>query len=304
MSELSIEAELAAGDAKVREITSKAVQPAPVVADPEEAAQDAQAAEVEVAAEDQVATSESEEVVEGDEEANKRFSFFASKEVELRNLEKTVKEQQANLGKSVDQIKAELRAEYKRLVDEDPTAFWEDVGTTYENVSKKMLEKRPDPTALKLKKEVGDLQRKLAAQEAERAEAHKANLEREALLEIDTFVKTSKAHPLTQAAGRADEVLGVIQDHYSENGQVLSYDAAADRVEAGLAELLEKLSAGKAPKAAPVTETRTAAKTSPKTLKNNQAAKAPARSTSGEELLSREASIERASKLIRFLPKE
>lgn len=307
MSEkLSIEAELAQGDAKVKEIAKTAKQPVAVapepaqeaeeVSDQEEAAQEAQAP---------VEAPEAEEPAEEpEEEADRRFSVLAEREVKLRNLERDIKTKEANLGKSVDQLRKEVLADLKRNLEEDPQGFWDEMGAKYEEVSKKMLEKRPDPTALRLKREVGELQKRIEEQDRQKAEQERKRLYDAALAETRSFIETSEAHPRVRAAGMHNEVLEVIQVHYSETGQELSYDAAADKVEAYLTDLEDKLTASRPSKA----KTKAApeqrpAKTASQTLKNKQAA-VPARGSGPEELLSRDESIARAGKLIKFLPKE
>lgn len=312
MSKLSIEAELAQGDAKVRELAKSASKPQAVQAAPDDAQEPVEApAEEEVVQEPEAVVeaagdTEEPEVPADEEEADKRFTLLAEREVKLRTLEKEVKEKESNLGKSVTQLRKEIYADIVKLLDDDPQGFFDEAGKKYEDISKKMLEKRPDPTALRLKKEVNALQEKIRQQEEQRAQAKQRELLEEARKETRQFVDGSEAHPLTKAAGMYDEVLEVIQVHYSETGQELSYDAAADRVEAYLTDLVDKLTPSKPlkakAKAAP--EQRPAKQTASPTLKNKQAATNPTRGTGFEELLPRQESIERASRLIRFLPKE
>lgn len=209
---------------------------------------------------------------------------FREKEVALKAREAAVAEQQ--------QKQEALAA----LAKEDPARWLEESGSSVESLTKSYLKgDRPDPTK-KVMSEVEKLKQELVERDRVAAKEKSERLYQEARKTVSDYLDTSEKHELAKLMQATDMVMQTIESHYHETGEVLSEEAASDKVEAYLESLAEEfLKANKVKaKATPQAPAKKPTAT-PKTLTNKQASQVTSRDSeddlTDEEQLARMVAI-------------
>lgn len=130
-------------------------------------------------------------------------------------------------------------------VSEDPLAALEILGVSYENLSLAQLNDGKPPADLKvreLEKRIADAEKKAAeekAAEKKKAEEaltaqQKATLERWHAATTKKVVDAGDKYELINALGYSAEVGKMVEEHYDATGEEVSWEKAAERLEAHL----------------------------------------------------------------------
>ena len=216
------------------------------------------------------------------------------REARIREAETSLKQQQQQL---------EEAQRLQALAKENPLQFLDAVGTSYEDLTARVLKgDRPDPTA-GLRREVTELREALNSrqQREETERQHAALVEAQQL--VHQYVDSTDQFPLTKASGMHDLVFQRIHDHYNETGQALSEANAAKQVEDYLSGVVDKLAELEAVRNrfAPqeqVTAPSTA--TSTTTLTNALSSSAPTRVTEKTNITAEE-SLAKAAAMLKYV---
>lgn len=198
-------------------------------------------------------------------DASRALAARAAKEREFRQQEASVRKERADL----DAYKSELAdaREMQRLLKEDPNAFLEKSGVSFEQLGADLLSGKRVGVAEKAMAEIESLKARLAERDAQEERRNVDEMYDSTKHDISDYV-TSKAseYDLVNAAGAHDLVFEEVQAHYEETGDI-DVDGAAQRVEAYLESISERLS--KSQKARKFFPGDVTATTPSKTLTNN-----------------------------------
>ena len=239
-----------------------------------------------------------------------KFAALARREKEIVEKEKAAAEREKKF------------QDYERRIKEaedDPLAALEALGLTYDKLTDHILsgkKNNPDSKAIK------ELQKKLEDSEKRALEREQTAKQQEEQRILANFKNSQREHiknagetyELVNALGRHEDVFEVAQEYYKTHGKVLSHDEAAKLVEDYLEKEIapfknvKKLSRLFVPEtngtpqapAKPGTKPESVSKTQqPKTLSNALSQVATEPEATGP--LSKEESLRRAAKLIRFV---
>ncbi len=216
------------------------------------------------------------------------------RESRIREAESSLKQQQQQL-QEAQQLQA--------LARENPLQFLDTVGTSYEDLTARVLQgDRPDPNA-GIKREVAQLRDELTSrQKREESDAQQAALQ-EAQQLVHQYVADSDQYPLTKAADMHNLVFQRIYDHYNETGQALSESDAAKQVEEYLSGVVDKFSELEAVRNRFVPQEQVTAPsnaTTTTTLTNALSSSAPTRVTENGKLTN-EQSLARAAAMLKYV---
>lgn len=216
------------------------------------------------------------------------------RESRIREAESSLKQQQQQL-QEAQQLQA--------LARENPLQFLDTVGTSYEDLTARVLQgDRPDPNA-GIKREVAQLRDELTSrQKREESDAQQAALQ-EAQQLVHQYVAGSDQYPLTKAADMHNLVFQRIYDHYNETGQALSESDAAKQVEEYLSGVVDKFAELEAVKNRFVPQEQVTAPsnaTTTTTLTNALSSSAPTRVTENGKLTN-EQSLARAAAMLKYV---
>ena len=180
-----------------------------------------------------------------------RFAAMAKREKQMVERDRAIKDREAKLAEREAAIKAaeDKRAGYR----EDPLKALSDLGMSYDDLTKYVLNKT-DPSAqqaiaIRQLAEQTEQARREAAQareavEAAKQEAAKAEAERTRAgfkSEVAGFVKANPdKFELVSLYGQEELVFGVIEAEYEKTGEMISVEAAAEKVEKYLEAEAEK----------------------------------------------------------------
>lgn len=171
-----------------------------------------------------------------------RFAAMAKREAKIVERDRAAKEREAKLAEREAAIKAaeEKRSGYAK----DPLQALSDLGLSYEDLTKLMLNKT-DPSAQQalairqLAEQTEQARREAAEARAavEKAKQESAQAEADRTRtgfksEVAGFVKSNAdKYELIALYGQEELVFGVIEAEYEKTGEMLSVEAAADKVE-------------------------------------------------------------------------
>ena len=215
------------------------------------------------------------------------------REARIREAESSLKQQQQQLQEA---------QRLQSLAKENPLQFLDTVGTSYEDLTARVLQgDRPDPTA-GIKREVAQLREELSSrQKREEAERQQAALT-EAQQLVHQYVASSDQYPLTKAADMHNLVFQRIYDHYNETGQALSEADAAKQVEEYLSGVVDKFAELEAVRNrfAPQEQVTAPSNATTTTLTNALSASAPTRVTENQTL-TKEQSLAKAAAMLKYV---
>ncbi len=266
---------------------------------------------------------DSEEKEESKEEADfsKKFAALSRKEKDLRSRESSYEQRMAELQAKLDEIEAqkqqepevepELPLEYR--LRKDPLGTLSEMGLDYDALTELALNdgKLSQDMQMKLMREeiekgyqdkYSKLEERLNLKEKEEEEAQYNKVIDNFKSEIQDHVGgDSEAYELIQANEAQDLVYDVIEEHYKEEGKVLSIEEASEAVESYLEEEARKLLSLKklSPKQEAELEAKepSAPRQSPVTLSNDHSA---ASQNQADRKLSNEESAAQAAKLLKW----
>jgi hypothetical protein len=171
-------------------------------------------------------------------EASKGLRDRAAKEREFRAQEVRLKQERAEL----EQHKAMLQEaqELIRLSKEDPLAWLEKTGNSFERMGTDLaMGKRGSPVD-KVVAELADLKQKFAEQQARETRLAIEEEYEDTREDVQNYlVKNSEKYGYVAASGMHDLVLQAAQSHFEETGEI-DLDGAAAKVEAYLESIVEK----------------------------------------------------------------
>lgn len=215
------------------------------------------------------------------------------REARIREAESSLKQQQQQLQEA---------QRLQSLAKENPLQFLDTVGTSYEDLTARVLQgDRPDPTA-GIKREVAQLREELSSrQKREETERQQAALT-EAQQLVHQYVDSSDEFPLTKAADMHNLVFQRIYDHYNETGQALSESEAAKQVEEYLSGVVDKFAELEAVRNrfVPQEQVTAPSNATTTTLTNALSASAPTRVTENRQLTNEE-SLARAAAMLKYV---
>lgn len=220
-------------------------------------------------------------------EAIRKFQESARKEREAREAELARKEYDAKI-KEADEL--------LRLVKENPVAFVERTGLTYDDWARSLVNHKPKSPVDALQEQVSSLTKQIEAERQQQAAAQQMKAAEKVKNEIVEGIKSSTQFELVNALDMHDTVLDALQAHYDKTGEIRDVAEVAREVEEWLESLTTKAAGTNKVKSklAPVAQ----APRDGRTLTNAQAGAVPARTQSG--LLSKEDSIAAAANLLRM----
>lgn len=254
------------------------------------------------------------------EEAPKQDDKFAAKFAALTRKEKEIRAREAKVQQQLAELEARIKAseaaaqevdKYKNLPErlkKEPLKVMEESGLTFEQLAQMVLnDGKPTQDMVlseyerKINSKVEELEKKLQEKEAKEQQERQEQALQAFTAQLTDFVTNTPDYELIRANEAVDLVYQVIEDHYSETGEILANKDACDAVEEYLLEEAKKLiDRDKVKKLLqPQTATKAAdssGKSSP-TLSNAQAAQAPKNTA---RFLSNEESLAQAAKLIRW----
>tara|TARA_R110000868_G_scaffold119214_1_gene315861 strand:+ start:2308 stop:3153 length:846 start_codon:yes stop_codon:yes gene_type:complete len=164
---------------------------------------------------------------------------FASKFAALARKEKAIQQREEELKKmrgSVDQEKTEYQklTDLKKKARENPTAWLEEAGLTYDELTQYLLnDKKPtaESKLTRLEREIEEL-RKVNEERQKEIETKQFESQLTAFKnEIKDFITKNDKYELTRAFDASEIVYNVIDQHYAEHKKILSTEEAADLVE-------------------------------------------------------------------------
>jgi hypothetical protein len=171
-------------------------------------------------------------------EAAKSLRDRAAREREFRAQEAAIKREKAEL----ERYKAEVAEaqELIRLSKEDPLAWLEKTGNSFERMGTDLaMGKRSSPVD-KVVNELNELKQRIAQREALEARMQVAEDYENIRSDITQFVQSKPdKYGYTAASGMHDLVLEAAQSHFEETGQI-DLDGAAEQVERYLESIVEK----------------------------------------------------------------
>ncbi len=249
------------------------------------------------------------------EEPAKEEDRFARKFAELSRREKLVREGETKI-KDIQSKYAEYEKAKKNAKD-DPIAYLEASGLTYQELTERILEGKPkkDPALRELEERLAKVeQEKLdAIENSKKSEEEKQRTEYK-LKQKEHIKAAGEKYELINSLDKYDLVFDTQVEYFHQNNKTLSHDEAADLVEKYLDTEIDKFKGVKKIKSKfeqkleaaleakiedkkPSVQT-TSAKEPNKTLTNtmsmNQTSSGPGK------LLSREESLARAAAMIKF----
>ncbi len=220
-------------------------------------------------------------------EAIRKFQESARRERETREAELSRKQYDAKI-KEADEL--------LRLVKENPVAFVERTGLTYDDWARSLVNHKPKSPVDALQEQVSSLTKQIEAERQQQAIAQQVKAAEKVKNEIVEGIKSSSQFELVNALDMHDTVLDALQAHYDRTGEIRDVVEVAREVEEWLEALTAKAAGTSKVKSklAPVVQ----APRDGRTLTNAQAGAVPARTQSG--LLSKEDSIAAAANLLRM----
>lgn len=210
------------------------------------------------------------------QEAARALRQAAQREREFRQAEADIKAQRAELAQHQAEV-AEAK-ELKRLLKEDPMAFLERTGKSFEELGADLSMGKRLTAGDKALEQIAELTAKLAERDA-RDEARDIE-QRFSDVKNQTFeyVKAKPEYAYVNSAGVHEMVMQAAQAHFDETEEI-DVDGAAQRVEAYLESLVEKVrNTDKFRSKNPGRATETV----PKTLTQRNTSAAPSRTTAAK----------------------
>jgi hypothetical protein len=249
-------------------------------------------------------------VEEPKKEEPKGDDKYGAKLSKLKERERLVESRESEAAEKLakaDEVLAK-ESEIKTLIKKSPLKALEQLGVTFEDITKAILnEEDPDPKYDALKAKIDELEGKLTAEEVAEKEAKEA-AEQARLDKAIDFHKTrikeevdanEDKYELVKLNDAYDLVFDVTEQYFEQHGVLLSADKAAEHVEKWLEERAEtivkskkvqaKLPKSESPKDKPRTVTLT-----------NQASNFAAPILPPGEKLSKEERLKRSASMIRF----
>ena len=193
-------------------------------------------------------------------EAARGLRDRAAKEREFRAHEAKLKQERAEL----DQHKAMVAEaqELIRLSKEDPLAWLEKTGHSFERMGTDLAMGKKATVVDKLSAELTQLKQQLAEQNAREQQIAIEDEYEDTREDIqDYLVRNSERYGYTAASGLHDMVLQTAQSHFEKTGEI-DLDGAAEQVERYLESIIERVkTSGKYQKRAPSSVMESAPKT-------------------------------------------
>jgi hypothetical protein len=168
---------------------------------------------------------------------------FAENMARIARRERALREKESSYQSQAQKLKE--YEETERLREDDPLAYLEKKGLTYDQISRRILDNPIDPT----QKELAEIKKKMQAFEQEKVESLKRNEEQKlqesfqsAKRELDNLI-TSNAdkYELITLNESQDLVFQVIHEAHKAHDKWLTFEEAADKVEQHLESKLEKI---------------------------------------------------------------
>lgn len=257
------------------------------------------------------------EVPKAPEEQDKfgsKFAALSRKEKEIRQREtqyqsemKRIEAEKAELSKWREE-KQTAESVFQAKLKENPLKTLEELGLTYEDLTRMQLnEQNPTPEMLikrtrqelesGYKKELEELRQSMKQKEEQEETKKHEQTVTGFKKEISNFVDANAdTYELIKMNDAQETVFEVIQEYYQETGRLLSIEEAAKYTEEVLESEARKVLEAKRFKQ-PAKQPSEAPKTTP-TLSNALSSEAPHQ---GEKKLTREESLARAAKMIRWV---
>jgi hypothetical protein len=246
-----------------------------------------------------------------------KFAALSRKEKQIREMEKAIKTQQAEVEKmrqeweSKSKSTQESESQLLQKLKKNPLKALQELGYDFDKLTEMQInEQNPTPQMLieqikeelraEIQKEVGGVKENLKEKEIQEAkERHEAAVNGYKS-ELQEFVsQASDKYELILANDATDLMFETAEAYYQQTGKVPSHEEVADAVEEHLEERakeilkLKKFQTAQKPEASKAEQP---AKTAP-TLSNTLAAEVP---KSGSKYMSAEQSLAEASKLLRW----
>jgi hypothetical protein len=193
-------------------------------------------------------------------EAAKGLRDRAAKEREFRAYEARLKQERAELEQHKAMV-AEAQ-ELVRLSKEDPLAWLEKTGHSFERMGTDLAMGKKATVVDKLSAELTQLKQQIAEQNAREQQIAIEEEYEDTREDIQGYlIRNSERYGYTAASGMHDMVLQAAQSHFEETGEI-DLDGAAAKVEAYLESIVERVkTSGKYQKRAPSSVMETAPKT-------------------------------------------
>ena len=188
--------------------------------------------------------------------AAERFAAMARKEKQIVERDRSLKDREAKLAEREAAIKA---AEDRRQgYSQDPLKALSDLGLTYEDLTKLVLNKT-DPSAQQAlamrqlaeqveqaKREAAAAKEAIARAQAEREAAEKEHTTAAFKGEVGSFLKANaEKYELIEATDSQELVFATVQAEFERTGEMLTLEQAADKVETFLEQRLERVAKAK-----------------------------------------------------------
>lgn len=182
-----------------------------------------------------------------------QFAALAKKEREMQARIAAAEAKERAIAEREAQLAHYTRADEE--LERDPLAFLAKKGWTYDKLTESVINgqlKRPDLAAMQVddvrselnstKQQIAELKNLLAERDA-RAAAEKSNrvinrFQHDLKVHLDS---NAEKYELVTSQGAHDDVFRLIERHFHENGQVLTFDEAASVIEEALEENVSKL---------------------------------------------------------------
>lgn len=193
-------------------------------------------------------------------EAAKSLRDRAAKEREFRAHEARLKQERAELEQQRALV-AEAQ-ELIRLSKEDPLAWLEKTGNSFERMGTDLAMGKKASPVDKLSAEISELKQRLAEQTAREQQLAIEEEYEDTREDIQYYLtKNSEKYGYVAASGLHDLVLEAAQSHFEKTGEI-DLDGAAEQVERYLESIVERvMKSGKYQKRAPSSVTESAPKT-------------------------------------------
>lgn len=234
-----------------------------------------------------------------DPKLQESFQKLASMEKEKRETAKQLADLQAQL----EALKPS--AELASLRDK-PLELMAKLGYSFQDLSNQYVEKGPPAAEKLVKDQVEEVKRMLDSRIGLLEQRQQAQLIAQEKEAIRNLVKAKDDFAITQTADADGLVWDTIRKHYDETRELLSYEQAAQAVEASLETLMKKALSDPRVKARLLGSTATdaskvTATEAPKTLSNALESEATRRVEEDISTLSDEESLKRLAKKLRYV---
>jgi hypothetical protein len=188
------------------------------------------------------------------ERASTRFAALARKEAEVFRKSQAIRQQQAELARQAEELKAFQAARQQAKLN--PLDALKQLGLTYDELTEFVLnDNKPTPSAevQSVRQEIEEFKRQ-AAEERRRAEEQQKSMlleEQQRVVEAfreevnDYVSQHSETYELTALYGGANLVSEVIEEHFRQSGKLMSIPEAAKLTEEYYEDLARKAQATK-----------------------------------------------------------